>query len=382
LKQATIIEGGTELRVPVASLLQVPPTTPAFFNPAASVNRDISVSITEVTDGETFCDAMAGVGARGVRVANEVTRKLRVTLVDFNKESLLLARRNARINGVDNRLRFKRSETNSFLYSVSGDDRFHYVDLDPFGTPVPFVQPLLNAVANGGIASVTATDTAVLCGVHPRVARRRYGATPMNNEFGHETGIRILINACRREAWKMDLGISSVAAHSTRHYIRVFFRISAGASKADRASANEGYVSVCPRCHDRRFAPSPPFVCDSCGGKTSCAGPLWTGPLSEKRTVLAAAADSVQRDFQEARRILSDLIEADRFPPWGYSIERICSSLKVPTVSESGVAESLLNAGFESTRQPFENRGIKTDARYSEVVRAIRDAHSARRSSG
>ncbi len=71
-------EGKTVLLVPRESLSPVPPTVPVFFNPAASINRSVSVAIVEATEGLTFCDALAGIGARGLRVASGGEREVRV----------------------------------------------------------------------------------------------------------------------------------------------------------------------------------------------------------------------------------------------------------------------------------------------------------------
>src|SRR2546425_12444862 len=147
-----IVEGRTTLFVPSASLTRTePPTTPFFFNPAASVNRDISIAITEAVGGggATFCDSLAGIGARGVRVANELSRRIDVTMVDFNPSALRVARRNARANSLK-RCEFVRSEANTFLFSrFRRDSKFDFVDIDPFGTPVPYMQGAFAAAADG-----------------------------------------------------------------------------------------------------------------------------------------------------------------------------------------------------------------------------------------
>ncbi|MBI3858838.1 MAG: hypothetical protein HY296_01150 [Thaumarchaeota archaeon] len=370
------VEGRTTLAVPRASLeRKVPPTAPVFFNPAASTNRDVTVALTQASEGKSFCDAMAGVGARGVRVANEVTRGMSVTMVDLNGGSLRLARSSARINGVGGRCSFSKGDASVFLHSVGGKDaRFDFVDVDPFGSPARFIQPLLNAVADGGIASVTATDTAVLCGVHPETSRRRYGSVPLNNEFHHETGVRILMDACRRQAAVLDLGISPVAAHSTRHYIRAYFRVLVGASSAEASSRNEGFVVACGECGERSVRRERVATCPSCGKKAKCAGPLWTGRLTEKKTVEKAARVALKLGFSEAEKVLSALPPADPMPPWSFSLERVCSGLGVPSVQFSEVEDRLRANGFGAARQPFELLGLKTDAGYAEVVAAVRDA--------
>ena len=376
MRTVKVTEGHTLLTVPRASMEgPVPPTTPVFFNPAASTNRDVSVAIVEVTGGGTFCDAMAGIGPRGVRVANEVTRDVRVTMVDINPASLRLAKRNAKANGVEEGCEFVRRDAGAYLTALGGEgDRFDCVDVDPFGTPAPYLQPLLNSVVDGGVASVTATDTAVLCGVHPQVSKRRYGATPLNNEFHHETGIRILLNACRRQGAIVDLGVSPVAAHSTRHYIRVYFRVQVGASKADSAARNEGYVIVCGICGERERSTEPKKTCSACGGKARSAGPLWTGPLSEKKTVRVAADFARKNEFREAEKALTGQVEAEEMPPWSFSLEKICSGLRIPTVAFSEVAGFLEGMGFESSRQPYETMGVKTDAGHADVLRAVKEA--------
>jgi tRNA (guanine26-N2/guanine27-N2)-dimethyltransferase len=368
-------EGKTVLLVPRESLSPVPPTVPVFYNPAASINRSVSVAIVEATEGHTFCDALAGIGARGLRVAAEVRRSPSVTMVDINRDSIRLARRNASLNGVRARCEFVPSEANSYLHSRYGkDEKVGYVDVDPFGTPVPYLQAALRATKNGGIASFTATDTAVLCGVHARVAERRYGGTPVNNHFHHETGVRLLLNAVRREAASLDLGVRPVAAHSTRHYIRVFVRVEVGPSRAEEARGSEGYVLWCKRCGRLAEGSAPRDSCEECGARLKTAGPLWLGDLTETKTLRDAVAASERLELPEAAKVLSSLLGVNEFPPWSFSIEGICSALHIASVSDSTVAELLRSQGYRTLRQPLEKTGLKTDAQYPAVVEAVREA--------
>ncbi len=375
MRLVRIREGRTDLLVPKESLAVVPPTAPVFFNPAAATNRDISVAITGATGGSSFCDALAGVGSRGVRVAREVRRKMRVTLVDFNRDSVRLERRNARLNGVQRRCEFVADQANSYLYSRYGrDERFDYVDVDPFGTPIPYLQAALHTTRDGGIASFTATDTAVLCGVHPQVAKRRYMSTPLNNHFHHETALRILVNAIRRQAASLDLGIAPVAAHSTKHYVRVFVRIERGATRADEGAKSEGYLAACTQSGHLAMEQEPTVVCGVCGGKTKWAGPLWAGSLTDPGVVEQSTKFAKERGLRNAEVILASLQGVERFPPWSFSIEGVCSSLAVASVSTAVVAARLSEIGYKTMGQPFEKSGLKTDASYDKVVAAVRSA--------
>ena len=56
---------------------------------------------------------------------------------------------------------------------------FDVVDLDPYGTAVPFLEGALSSIANGGLLAVTFTDMAVLCARRPHVCFYKYGASPL-----------------------------------------------------------------------------------------------------------------------------------------------------------------------------------------------------------
>jgi len=371
-----IIEGRTSLFVPSSALsAREPPTTPVFFNPAARINRDVSVAVTGVLPGKTFCDSLAGIGSRGIRIASEVSREVHVTLVDFNELALKIARRNAKGNSVLDRCSFVGGEANTFLFSrFRRDSKFEFIDIDPFGTPVPYLAGGFNAGADGGVISVTATDTAVLCGVYPRVAERRYLSVPLKNEFKHETAIRILLNACRRIAAMKDIGIEPVVAHSTRHYVRVFLRMRVGGTRADRSARHEGFLSLCKRCGERTSSEQPALLCPHCGARVGVAGPIWVGPLLEPEVLRDSLDFCFKNNFVAAAAALRVMTGLNDLPPYGYSVEEVCSRLRVPSVSQATLMEKLDASGYKAMTQPFEKRGFKTDANYavvSELVRSL-----------
>ena len=73
-----IIEGTTKIRVPNDSISEkVPPKEPAFFNPKARLNRDFSIIAyssfwKNFQYPKIFLDGLSGIGARSLRVANEI----------------------------------------------------------------------------------------------------------------------------------------------------------------------------------------------------------------------------------------------------------------------------------------------------------------------
>jgi tRNA (guanine26-N2/guanine27-N2)-dimethyltransferase len=397
-KFALTHEGRTALFVPGERLYarESKMTSPAFFNPAARVNRDVSIAIARATGPRTFLDALAGVGARGIRVANESSGTERVTLVEFNSVSIDLSRQSARENGVESRCDFVHSEANAFLHSRFGRlERFDAVDIDPFGTPAPYVQGALAAADEGAIVSMTATDTATLCGVFPSVAARRYGARTIKGEFAHEAAIRMLLGFCARIAGIVDTAIYPLAAHSTLHYLRVYFRVARGAAKSDRCLENLGCLLCCDACHEVTVVSSAAvaasvaatattaasfFSCPACGGRAGrLSGPEWIGPLVDDTLLERASADCQSMGWRGAAQALEAAIGSNSFPPFGFSIEAIASREKVSSVKTQAVLDSLTATGHSAMRHPFEASGLKTSASYEELRAAVMNASARSR---
>ena len=83
-----IIEGKTKFLVPFGAINEiVPPKDPAFFNPKAKLNRDFSIiaysAFLKNWEGpKIFLEGLCGIGARGLRVANELS-SIENVIVDF-----------------------------------------------------------------------------------------------------------------------------------------------------------------------------------------------------------------------------------------------------------------------------------------------------------
>jgi tRNA (guanine26-N2/guanine27-N2)-dimethyltransferase len=303
-------EGSTALLVPKESLrTKVPPRTPAFFNPAARLSRDISILIytsfiriysNQFKNGQiTLADAFSGVGARSIRVAKETPCIDKVILNDLNPIAIRAARESARINNVAEKCLYFEKDIHVFLNARNSikKERYVIVDLDPFGSPSQYADSLLRAVTDGGLVSVTATDTAVLFGKYPKVCFRKYYSKPINCNYSNEIAVRILISFLGLVAGRMDLSIEPVFAHSHRHYSRVYVRVRVSSNEANKLSDNLGYITHCFNCGDRRKHPFTfqlPLLCSICGGndrnnkndkKIHIAGPLWIKPIFNKQLI-------------------------------------------------------------------------------------------------
>ncbi|CAN0386038.1 unnamed protein product, partial [Ectocarpus sp. 8 AP-2014] len=65
-----------------------------------------------------------------------------------------------------------------------------FVDVDPFGSCLPFLEAAVGAVADGGVLAVAATDLAVLCGKNKGGGRKRclsqYRASVVDRPYAKE----------------------------------------------------------------------------------------------------------------------------------------------------------------------------------------------------
>jgi tRNA (guanine26-N2/guanine27-N2)-dimethyltransferase len=366
------IEGKTVLIVPESSLTsKVPSKTPAFFNPAAKLNRDLSIlaySAFAASPGKkTFADSFTGIGARALRVAVEVPAVEQVYCNDINCIAIEAAKEAARLNSVTGRCYFSVDEVCKFL--LKGDkegDRYSIVDLDPFGTPARYIDCVLRSVLDGGLVSITATDTAVLWGVYPKVCLRRYYGRPLNNTYGNETAIRLLISLTALTASRLELAIHPVFVHTTKHYLRVYAKMSVSSSQANDVYNNIGYVMHCSHCGHRfntkEYGKS---KCELCSAGLAVGGQLWTGSLHDKEFVKKMLEQDPNRPCKKVLEVAAE--EASEIPYY-FRADEISSKLKSNTISVDRIIEKLYATGFVASKTALNTGAFKTDARIDAIL--------------
>ncbi|MDH5418679.1 MAG: tRNA (guanine-N1)-methyltransferase, partial [Nitrosopumilus sp.] len=270
-----IIEGDTKLLVPKRSLTdKVPPKEPAFFNPKAKVNRDFSIIayaafLKNFQGPRIFLEGMSGIGARGLRVSNEL--KVENTIInDLNPTALKMAEYSASQNNLKN-IEFSENEVCRFLsnHSKKGE-RGSMVDIDPFGSPAAFFDCGIRATMHGGIFSTAATDLQVLNGIFQAACKRKYGGVPVRVEYGNEMAIRLVLGCLRIVAARLGVEIIPMFVESEMHYYRIYVKV---LNRPDQKE-NLGYILHCKNCGHRKTSTKQEKECKLCNSKISVAGPL------------------------------------------------------------------------------------------------------------
>jgi len=380
----TIVEGTTKVLVPVPpqDAAFPPSAAPVFYNPEMELNRDINVAATaafvkRLLSGKKllreeirYVDAFSASGIRGLRIAGEVG--IHATMNDWNSDAFEMIKENIKINGLEEKTLATHKSANVLLH----EQKFHIVDIDPFGTPSPFLDAASASVRN--MLSVTATDTAPLCGAHLKAGIRKYAAVPLNTEYHSEMGLRVLLGACARELAKHEKGMLPLISHVTRHYVRTYLKVLPGAKQTDKTLKSMGFSIHCPTCGFRGpvygLAVHIKNDCPVCGSFTQIAGPLWLGPFREQ-----AFCDEVISELEvhplntkdKAKKLITfsrDELDIQMF----YDQHVICKELGVSATGIEILIEALKAHGFEASRTHFSGTSFRTDAPITEIKEIIR----------
>ena len=366
-----IIEGSTKLLVPKNSMTEkVPPKEPAFFNPRASLSRDLSIIAysafwKDFEFPKVFFDGLSGLGVRGLRVANEVKGTEKVIINDVNAGALEIASKSAKINNLKN-FEISEDETCRFLSSHSRkNSRASIVDIDPFGSPSRYIDCAIRATMHGGMLALTATDLQVLHGLFNKAAKRRYYGTPIKTEFSNEIAIRLIIGCVSFVAGRLDISFQPLFVDHDMHYYRTYLKI---LNTADQEE-NIGYIMFCSNCKDRYSDISKQTKCRKCGHETEIAGPLWIGKLFDKEFVTKMKnVRSSLTVHKRCERILDrSELEAD-LPATYYTLDEIASKMNSAPLKLSDAIDRLTSNGFKASMTSLNPSGFRTNCEIDEII--------------
>ncbi len=377
-----ITEGEVKLYVPSLTSYQTPTgdyapsLAPVFYNPHMELSRDLSILAIQVYAGKypqlKICDPLAGVGVRGIRYAKEVKGVSQVVLNDRSSIALDFIKKNVELNALTN-VRVENLDANVLLSA----ERFDVIDLDPFGSPAPFIDSICRGLRPKGLLLVTATDTAPLAGRGERACFRKYAARPLRTEYSKENGIRILIGFIVREAARFSLALEPVFAHATRHYFRVFLSGIRRRGETDRVLREIGWILHCFSCGRRKVLRGivPGAERCECGAKPSLSGPLWVGPLWKKQLVDEMMLELGRKNYRlktEEMKLLRLISSECEGPATFYSLHKLCSLIRASPPRMERILKVLRSMGFFASKTHFAPDGIRTDAPVEEILKIIK----------
>ncbi len=386
----TVTEGKVKVLVPkLAAFVKepweyAPSKAPVFYNPAMEFNRDFAVLALQTYQRKmhkeiTACEPLAGCGIRGVRFAAEVKGIRSVVVNDISSEAARLSEFNANFNNLRGKVTVTNQDANLLLSRFAAPRRrFDYVDIDPFGSPAPYMDSAVRALRRKGLLALTATDMAPLCGVHAKACVRKYGGKPLRTEYCHELAVRLLIGCLVSVAAKHDVAVQPVFSYSAYNHVRTYATVAYGAKEADSSIGKMGYVLHCFSCFHRETHKATTALleldCPECGSKLQAAGPLWMGSLSDEVFCAKMKEENGRRELRNKARInqvVSLVIGEASAPATYHVVDKFCDKLNLPIPPLSKVMTELRSFGFEVVPTHFSNNAFRTNASASVVKKTI-----------
>jgi tRNA (guanine26-N2/guanine27-N2)-dimethyltransferase len=347
MKKQAITEGLAKVMVYTSD--KVSKDLPVFYNPVMKLNRDISILVLLGLNEKNLraTEIMAGSGIRALRFSKEIPRKIvkEIHANDGSAEAVSLIKKNMLLNKVSGkRVIVTKKDANMFLLESQG---FEYIDIDPFGSPVPFLDSALKRISRGGILAITATDTAPLCGTYPKTCIRRYWSIPKKCGMMHELGLRILIRRVQLIGAQYDKALTPIFSFSTDHYFRVFFRNEKGKDDVDAIMKQQGMLEN--------------------------AGPLWLGQLWDFGLVKNMEKAAAKNRYDDALKLISIISKEANVPAAGfYDIHEVCSRIKTGIPKKDDLIEAVKSEEFLASETHFKGEGMRSTIPLEKLQKLIR----------
>ncbi|MFH1750294.1 MAG: tRNA (guanine(10)-N(2))-dimethyltransferase [Candidatus Micrarchaeota archaeon] len=374
MKLTQITEGSAKLLVPEGSFKD-PFHLPVFYNPAMRFNRSLSSLALEcclsgIKDA-AILDGLCSLGARGIRYAKEC--KIReVHFVDANPDAIKVLRKNIKLNKIRNA---KIAENDLNKYFLHTKAHFDFIEIDPFGSPVFFLQNAIRRLKKRGVLSITATDLANLAGANARPCIKHYGARPLRCEYSHEVALRILVGRIARELMMQDFGCTPLLSFYRGHAIKAIVLAEKSAGKADAVIPELGFIMHCPKCLMRESGKRQLEKCPNCGNAYDYAGELWIGKLQNSQFLECVRKGNQKRglgEFAEVEKMLLSLKEENDFGPAFYDLHALAKKLGIRVRKTVEIEGRLAGKGFTAKRCHFSPTGIKTNAPLKDILKVIK----------
>ncbi len=402
-------------------------TGPGFLNPAMAPARTRSVLlladalehhwlVKEDHDLRAM-DALCATGVRVRRWRNEIPaehqERLRITANDLDNVALeQLKHAHERYPPLisvghavedDRYNRTPQGGMHNGLFIMQNDARialmeaaYQWVDLDPFGSPVNFLDAAIQGLSRTAFLEVTATDTAALTGSSASSQHRRYGAKGIVDSYAHDDAVRVLLGLIATTAARHDRCIEPVLALFDGHHVRVSVKVRRSRDGASHVLDSMGWrVRAANGTYEFVHHPSPDEV-------ERASGPLWIGPLwnrdiagrmtQERAVAMCSPSESELLTLREAGLVWSEADQEYAQRELRRSVRYIAEAADLmskehtlyhmddlPNMAGTGQAPkmevlftALDEAGFSAARVPDIDPFFVTDASFADVMATTR----------
>ena len=401
-----------------------------FLNPAMAPSRTRSVLLLKdalqhnwLTSPEKPIRAFDALCSTGVRIRrwrneipDELQPRLRITGNDLNDFALswAIASHNNNLPDYTENIEMNHDRYGSMAQRIPvngiyfqkldaklamADASYQWIDIDPFGSPVPFIDSAIQSLARTGVLEVTATDTAALTGSSLSSQKRRYGAQGIVDDYAHDDAVRVLLGLIAKTAAMHDRIIKPILSLFDGHHVRVSVLVKTSKEAASNFQEQLGY---------RLRTENVPYEFikyPSAEQMDLASGPLWIGPLMDKEIAGRLTEECVigtclptklelaelidkglewsDKDIEYATREMkrsvkhisaaADLLSRNHLLLSLNSMPRLAGTKGAPKLDD--VISDLIELGHGAARYPDMEPMFVTDADFDEVIAVFRRYH-------
>lgn len=239
------------------------PKGAVFYNPAQVVNRDLSILVLRHFSRERqkpikILEALSATGLRSTRYFKEIPNVSRIIANDLDPTAVESIRRTVQLNGLDPDTQVTPNQGDAAVVmtlALSQNHLFDVVDLDPYGSAAPFIEPAIRCVSDGALLCITCTDLPVLCGNAPEICYGRYASTPLKSPTTHEMAVRIVFQSIQAAANRLGRAVEPVLCAQIDFYIRLFLRVRDSKRLAQNTPSTTSMVFQCNECGTQQMQP-------------------------------------------------------------------------------------------------------------------------------
>jgi tRNA (guanine26-N2/guanine27-N2)-dimethyltransferase len=389
------VEGLAKICIPDPQLykrengLYEPSWAPVFYNPKMIENRDICIAFLKMMLKErrdiVVLDPLAATGVRSIRIALEVDPSrdfIALYMGDISLNAVEIMRHNIELNNINKNIFIRHADANELIYQLVRREGIapSYIDIDPFGSPAPFVYAALNGVKRDGIVALTATDLAVLEGRYKSKLFRRYGVVGVKAAQSKDIALRVLLSFIIRAAAIYDRYIEPVISYAMNHYVRVYVKVSKGGLKADKILKNcLGVAWCCTNCSYSYMEYMESNIyrsvrCPVCGGKLDPIYPIWICGIGDEKHIekLVGIANEMYWLQKSSRMLLENIYRVSRVNSLITRLTYLAKVFKINVPSIYDIVECLQQKGFRASKSYIYSDGVATNASINDLIECMK----------
>ncbi|MHA2245617.1 MAG: hypothetical protein ACXADY_11690 [Candidatus Hodarchaeales archaeon] len=357
-----------------------------FYNFHQEINRDFSVLALRAygrinaKKNLIVCEPLCGSGIRSIRYELE-TPTSSIYCNDINSNAVDITQKN--INRLPRtsaeKIQLFNMDCNSFLQKLNVENLvFDFIDIDPYGTPIPFVQNSIRSVNLQGLLAFTATDLASLVGLYPRALYAKYGISHFDIRIGnvHEIAARALITGIQHVGLTLGQSLIPIATIYHRHFLRCFLVRNRGGNIVINQT---GFINLCKSCHARyvRLLGEEKTSCPVCGDPEEMkVGPLYLGRIQNSEYISSMLNDEHLFKVGTKKRLVKILPlmidESSLNVPWSFDIPKLAKKVGVTVPPLKQIMKILNESGYKCYKTHYSGTSLKTDANETEICSVIR----------